>query len=47
MKATLFFNVDNLLDRRNSLGLVQDAVTGTRKLGMLPRSLSFGITAGF
>ncbi len=47
MKATLFCNVDNLLGRRNSLGLVHDAATGTRKLGMLPRSLSFGLTAGF
>ncbi|HST07839.1 MAG TPA: hypothetical protein VLJ83_06675, partial [Gemmatimonadaceae bacterium] len=46
LKATLFANVDNLLDRRNSLGLVQRAST-TRKLGMLPRSLSLGVSLGF
>jgi len=45
-RATLFANVDNVLDRRNTLGLVQDA-GGTRRLGMLPRSLSFGVTLGF
>jgi hypothetical protein len=46
MKASLFANVDNLLGRRNTLGLVQDAY-GTRRLGMLPRSLSLGVTLGF
>ena len=46
LKATLFANVDNLLGRRNSLGVVQGAST-TRKLGMLPRSLSVGIGLGF
>jgi hypothetical protein len=46
LKATLFANVDNVLGRHNSLGLVQGAGT-TRKLGMLPRSLSFGVSLGF
>ena len=46
LKATLFANVDNLLGRRNSLGVVQSAGTA-RKLGMLPRSLSLGLTVGF
>jgi len=46
LKATLFANIDNLLGRRNSLGIVQGVGT-TRKLEMLPRSLSFGISLGF
>lgn len=46
LKATVFANIDNLLDRRNSLGIVQGGGT-TWKLGMLPRSLSLGASVGF
>ncbi len=47
-KATLFANVDNLLGRRNALGIAQEvAGSGSRRLEMLPRSLSLGIALHF
>lgn len=47
-KATLFANVDNLLGRRNAIGMSQPAVESARRLlPALPRSLSFGIALHF
>ncbi|HEV7388426.1 MAG TPA: TonB-dependent receptor [Gemmatimonadaceae bacterium] len=47
-RASIYANVDNLLDRRNALGIVTDP-SGmiTRRLGMVPRSLSFGLGLRF
>lgn len=47
-KATLFANIDNLLGRRNALGLSREAAgSPTRWLPMLPRSLTFGVALHF
>jgi hypothetical protein len=47
-RASIYANVDNLLDRRNAAGLIQDPLgNGTRTLGMMPRSLSFGLNLRF
>jgi hypothetical protein len=44
----VYANVDNVLDRRNAGGLIQDpSGAGTRPLGMLPRALSFGLDLRF
>ena len=48
LHASAYFNVDNLLDRRNAAGLVEDAAgDATRTLGMMPRSASFGLGLRF
>jgi hypothetical protein len=48
VRAAVFANVDNLLDRRNAAGLIENpSGAGTRPLGMLPRALSFGLDLRF
>lgn len=48
LRASAFFNIDNLLGRRNAAGLVEDpSGTGTHTLGMMPRSISFGVGLRF
>ena len=47
-RASVYANVDNLLDRRNAAALIEDpSGTGARALHMMPRSLSFGIGLRF
>jgi hypothetical protein len=47
-RASVYANVDNLLDRRNAAGLIEDtSETGIRALRMMPRSLSFGLSLRF
>ena len=48
LRVSSYLNVDNLLGRRNAVGLVQDpSGNGTRTLGMMPRAASFGIGLRF
>jgi len=48
LHSSAYLNVDNLLARRNAAGLVEDpSGTGMRTLGMMPRSISFGIGLRF
>ena len=48
LRTSAYFNVDNLLARRNAAGLVEDpSGTGMRTLGMMPRSISFGVGLRF
>lgn len=48
LHASAYLNVDNLLDRQNAAGLVDDqSGNGTRTLGMMPRSASLGIGLRF
>jgi len=48
LHSSAYLNVDNLLARRNAAGLVEDpSGTGMRTLGMMPRSISFGVGLRF
>ena len=48
LRASAYLNVDNLLGRRNAVGLVQEpSGTATRTLEMMPRAASFGIGLRF
>lgn len=48
LRSSAYFNVDNLLARRNAAGLVEDPTgNGMRTLGMMPRSISFGVGLRF
>jgi hypothetical protein len=48
LRTSAYLNVDNLLARRNGAGLVEDpSGIGMRTLGMMPRSISFGIGLRF
>ncbi|MFL5483749.1 MAG: hypothetical protein ACJ8AK_16325 [Gemmatimonadaceae bacterium] len=48
LRSSAYLNVDNLLARRNAAGLVEDpSGAGTRTLGMMPRSISFGVGLRF
>lgn len=48
LRTSTYLNVDNLLARKNAAGLVEDpSGTGMRTLGMMPRSISFGVGLRF
>ena len=48
LRTSAYFNVDNLLARRNAAGLVEDpSGTAMRTLGMMPRAISFGVGLRF
>ncbi len=48
LRTSAYLNIDNLLARKNAAGLVEDpSGSGMRTLGMMPRSLSFGVGLRF